>query len=224
MNSVYLALTGESVGHLTVSSKAVKRYFSKRMKSCHSYRYGHIKRFYYSWGNLQMLKRIQKKTKECWAGILKEVCNWKQDWFYCIVCVCVGGGGSDSWTSAGQRILSCICDLIAWILEPASDRPTTTAGGALPPTCGKGSAQSWAPPLLYECDHLSNVPIQEELLPEPGRGLQSLIHWLTHSQLREPMLLLSANVTKVFGSMGVLQTPLSFCHCELKVSVGYLKG
>ena len=93
MNSVYLALTGESVGHLTVSSKAVKRYFSKRMKSCHSYRYGHIKRFYYSWGNLQMLKRIQKKTKECWAGILKEVCNWKQDWFYCIVCVCVSGGG-----------------------------------------------------------------------------------------------------------------------------------
>lgn len=45
VNSVYLALTGESIAYLIVSSRAVKRYFSKRMKSCRSYRYGHIKDF-----------------------------------------------------------------------------------------------------------------------------------------------------------------------------------
>lgn len=30
MNNVYLALANESIGHLIVSSKAVKRYFSER--------------------------------------------------------------------------------------------------------------------------------------------------------------------------------------------------
>lgn len=39
VTEVYLPLSGESIGHLVATYKAVKRYFSNKIKSPHSYRY-----------------------------------------------------------------------------------------------------------------------------------------------------------------------------------------
>lgn len=71
------------------------------------------------------------------------------------------------------------------------------------PTCGKGSAQSWALPLLYGCDHFSNscpnsgrIAFQEGIWQGPSES-HPLAKPLT---IEEPMLL-SANVARVSGSM-----------------------